>query len=335
VDATHLGYMSGVGWIVQGRWEGARWIARPHDTRRTVCGIYRYARGCHYHRRAEASIYGTGGPPGWVIAGMPLIVGAVSAGHGGVIPMGTEEESLYEWEKLVCLPYGLLLVNSEGVLIYINPIAGEILQNSEEITIRHGEVYASQRPAQLKKLIQNVTTPASRPFLLRFDRQSARKPLFLMGIAAGQALYPKGNGAILMLGDPEMLFQPSIEVLRSIFGFTPAECGVAELLINGKGPSDIAAKLGISLHTARSHIKKLLQKTGTSRQSEFVHLLLSCPGLPVGLGRLQRRLPIPAAVGKAGASVAPSVALPDWRVHVDAPAHALLNCAVIPPSAKV
>src|SRR5215475_403397 len=98
--------------------------------------------------------------------------------------MNTEEKYLQEWESLLRVPYGLLLVNADGVVMHISPIAGVILQNSREITLRNGELYAPQWPAQVKKLIHDLAAPQGAPFLLRFDRQSGRKPLFLLGVAS-------------------------------------------------------------------------------------------------------------------------------------------------------
>lgn len=56
---------------------------------------------------------------------------------------------------------------------------------------------------------------------------------------------------------------------------------VATLLAQGRSPAQIAGKLGIGLGTVREHLKRALAKTGTHRQANLVHLLLSAFVTPV------------------------------------------------------
>jgi DNA-binding CsgD family transcriptional regulator len=59
------------------------------------------------------------------------------------------------------------------------------------------------------------------------------------------------------------------------YGITPAESRVMQLLVQGMTPADAAEALGISLPTARTHLARLLDKTGTSRQADLVRLAMS------------------------------------------------------------
>ena len=71
---------------------------------------------------------------------------------------------------------------------------------------------------------------------------------------------------------------PSGQDLRQYFDLTPAEARVALLLCAGHVPKAIARQLGVSIATVRSHMRALLEKTGTARQAELVQLLSSLPG---------------------------------------------------------
>jgi DNA-binding CsgD family transcriptional regulator len=62
--------------------------------------------------------------------------------------------------------------------------------------------------------------------------------------------------------------------LRELFGLTPAEASVADGLLRGRDAQGIAAELGLSWNTVRTHLRHILAKTGTSRQAEFVSLAL-------------------------------------------------------------
>ena len=58
------------------------------------------------------------------------------------------------------------------------------------------------------------------------------------------------------------------------YGLTPAEAKLAVQLANGGSLEEAAEYLGISIHTARTHLKAIFAKTGTRRQSELVAMLL-------------------------------------------------------------
>ena len=45
-------------------------------------------------------------------------------------------------------------------------------------------------------------------------------------------------------------------------------------LCEGKSLNDITAAYGISINTAKTHLKSILAKTGTSRQAQLVTVLL-------------------------------------------------------------
>jgi DNA-binding CsgD family transcriptional regulator len=75
---------------------------------------------------------------------------------------------------------------------------------------------------------------------------------------------------------------PDMRVLCGLFDLTPAEARIARGIAMAQTPDAVATNLGISVETARSHLKKIMQKTGTTRQAELVLLLsgLSVPGGP-------------------------------------------------------
>jgi DNA-binding CsgD family transcriptional regulator len=64
-----------------------------------------------------------------------------------------------------------------------------------------------------------------------------------------------------------------------LYGFTRAEVTLVGLLLEGKSLQEAAAELFISVNTARTHLKRALLKTDTSRQAELLRLLLTSSGL--------------------------------------------------------
>lgn len=80
-------------------------------------------------------------------------------------------------------------------------------------------------------------------------------------------------GAILFLADPERAPALDAGVLEQVWGLTPAEARLAKALMQGKTVQDFARDGGVSLNTARTHLKRIFLKTGVRRQAELVRLL--------------------------------------------------------------
>jgi len=53
------------------------------------------------------------------------------------------------------------------------------------------------------------------------------------------------------------------------------ECEVLEHIARGQSIEDISANLFLSPHTVRTHIKNILRKTETRRQSELAAVVLT------------------------------------------------------------
>ena len=77
--------------------------------------------------------------------------------------------------------------------------------------------------------------------------------------------------AMVFIRDPEAPL--AAKRLRELFGLTRTEAAVAASLGDGKSPERIAADLGIGIGTVRTHLKRVLAKTGTHRQAQLVALL--------------------------------------------------------------
>ena len=84
--------------------------------------------------------------------------------------------------------------------------------------------------------------------------------------------------ALIHLSDPSAVSQPRATILRALYGFSPTESRLADLLLQGSEVREAADHLKLTLETARFHLKQVFSKTGTHRQSELMRLMLSLPG---------------------------------------------------------
>lgn len=80
--------------------------------------------------------------------------------------------------------------------------------------------------------------------------------------------------AIVFLSDPSRKVKLDEEMIRHLYGLTKAEAHLAVLLAEGGHLDEVAKRLNISIHTARTHLKRIFSKTNTERQIDLVRLLL-------------------------------------------------------------
>jgi DNA-binding CsgD family transcriptional regulator len=85
------------------------------------------------------------------------------------------------------------------------------------------------------------------------------------------------EAAVLVLAPAAARCAPPEALLRSLFGLTPSEARVARALASGKSVSEIAANESVSPGTVRTHVRGVLEKTGSNRQIDAVALLVGMP----------------------------------------------------------
>jgi DNA-binding CsgD family transcriptional regulator len=84
--------------------------------------------------------------------------------------------------------------------------------------------------------------------------------------------------ALVQFSDPFAIPRSRSAVLRALYGLTPTESRLADLLLQGLEVRDAAERMTTTLETARFHLKRVMAKTGTRRQTELMRLMLSLPG---------------------------------------------------------
>lgn len=91
-------------------------------------------------------------------------------------------------------------------------------------------------------------------------------------------IFARGSAMLIATGYTADANVPPDAVLRGLFDLSAAEADVAAGLASGLSLADVAAKRGIVMATARTHLASIFRKTGTSQQGQLVALLKGVSG---------------------------------------------------------
>lgn len=182
---------------------------------------------------------------------------------------------------------GLVLLDPQLRMRFMNASARTILSRSDGLWLRNGLLIAERREdnALLSRTLQKVLHDhESRPNVRRdtamvwIARSSGKRPLGVV-ICPTDPEHPLSmmSALAVYVSDSESGILPDGETLSLLYRFTPAETGITLQLLEGKSLEEGARELHISLNTARTHLKRVLQKTDTSRQSDLIRQLLTGP----------------------------------------------------------
>jgi DNA-binding CsgD family transcriptional regulator len=180
-------------------------------------------------------------------------------------------------------PFGL--AGRDLRILYLNARARELGAAQDGISTAGGRLAAADLEVQrkLEQLAAEFGKRGAREIArLSIPRPSGKPPysMLLMPAAdSGGVQFGAGFPAIgFVVVDRESALLPDPAILQNLYALTPAEARVTQKLLTGRSIEEIAKDAGISVETGRTHLKRILSKTGTTRQGELIaHILLSRP----------------------------------------------------------
>lgn len=200
-------------------------------------------------------------------------------------------------EALDRAPFGVALIDAKGIVLLTNRAADEIFSARDGLALRREGIVAEQsaQARELRVLLSAAMSASVRGHLdsggiLAISRPSMKRPytVLISPLHSVSSIFgATGPAAALFITDPERRVETNHELLRRSFGLTPAEATFADRLIRGESVEEAAAFLEITINTARTHIRHLLEKTGSRRQGALVRILmLAAAGLRDTGGRM-------------------------------------------------
>lgn len=167
-------------------------------------------------------------------------------------------------------------VSAEGHIQRANASARALVARGDGVLDDAGVLRCAQPGAQrsLRAAVATILAGEAQEAVVIAPRRTGRRPLLLFV----SSLKPPGGASAtltVLVRDPESQARRAEELLRSLFALTPAEARLALAVADGLSPTDAAEQLGITVQTARTHLKRVFHKTATTRQAELVKLVLA------------------------------------------------------------
>ena len=178
------------------------------------------------------------------------------------------------------LSQALVVVDAQSCVLFANRAANALLGNG--LSVYDGILRAgvNGQTTKLHRMVAGCARPdlANTGGHIAVARGPGRLTLSLLVTPANSQpgwLAGRQPCAMIFVTDPETVATPETAFLQNQFGLTPAEAVLARELLSGDGVEVAARRIGISVPTARTHLRRVLAKTGAGRQAELVRLVLN------------------------------------------------------------
>ncbi len=192
------------------------------------------------------------------------------------------EKSLYS-DALDKLNVGVILVDEGGRLHSASAVADRFLGTRDGIQLQLGKLRATNvaedrvLQAAIREAAECTSAQMSRGVSL--TKESGARTLGVMVRPLPGSRPGTGARVAVYIRDCDSVLDVESEFVRQIFDLTPAEAAVTRRLTSGLSLEDAAISLDISRNTARAHLRSIFSKSGITRQTELVRLVLNSAAL--------------------------------------------------------
>jgi DNA-binding CsgD family transcriptional regulator len=195
------------------------------------------------------------------------------------------------YDQVACLlerlPIPLVMLDTSGRAVYMNRFASDLIRRGDGLTLRQdGTIGADTSAAslELRRAFARLTgdharAPLPEPALqVTIQRRGCPLPLVCTISRIDVSIDVSGVGSqdamlAMMITDPRKSGGREWGDFAAAYQLTRAEARLVALLAEGLGLFEAAEQLGISRNTARTHMRSIHSKVGTSRQTDLVRLL--------------------------------------------------------------
>ena len=186
---------------------------------------------------------------------------------------------------LNALTSGVYLADSLGRIIYMNQAAERQIKNGNVIRIENNRLAPIDRAARAAlaraiddAIAEEAATPDAGFSLALPSREGAGLVATILPLTRGERRNLCGAFAAMaaiFVQDPIVVPPFPGEAFAKLYGLTGSELRVLLAMAPGLSVKEAAEVLGIGETTAKTHLQHIYEKTGTSKQTELLHLFMS------------------------------------------------------------
>lgn len=176
-----------------------------------------------------------------------------------------------------------IALDAKGTIVWSTPTSEQALKDHPALTVSHGRVRA--RRTDWDKVLQDAIERAGalHSFYRHQDFMDAngspfRVPIILGEDDTGAAIIctlEVKNGVTYLSTNGMADLERRLSVAQIVFGLSPGQIALAKRIASGESMIKAAATMEVSVNTARTHLKRIYEKTGVNTQTALVRLLLS------------------------------------------------------------
>jgi DNA-binding CsgD family transcriptional regulator len=210
---------------------------------------------------------------------------------GKVIDLRQAEAATFA-DVLDGLSPAIFLVDADGQIIHGNAASHSMMATGDLLRGVHGRLTAGD--PQLDQALHNAIIAAATADEEASGKGSAvplrshagqRYVTHVLPLSAGER-HKAGIGsravAALFVRKAELEAAPPSEVIGKTYKLTPTELRVLLAIVNVGGVRQVAGNLGVADTTVKTHLGRLFEKTGVSRQADLVKLVAGYSSMLVG-----------------------------------------------------
>lgn len=179
---------------------------------------------------------------------------------------------------------GTIILDEAGKVLQTNQVADRLISEKDGIKLVNDglQVGTARDTQEFRRLVKQslLSQKSSNPSVveaMRVQRPSGKADLGIIVRSVPLTDWSEGKQCptvVIFISDPEQQSTAPQEIVRALFDFTPAETQLAMLLANGLTLDEASEELGISRNTSRAHLRSTFSKTGVTRQTMLVRLIL-------------------------------------------------------------
>jgi DNA-binding CsgD family transcriptional regulator len=186
---------------------------------------------------------------------------------------------------LNALASGVYITDRHGRVVFMNRAAEHQVKTSNALRIANNRLAPVDRAARLamsnaiaEAITDEAETPTSGMTMALPGGEDKGLVAAILPLNRGERRNVCGAFAAMaaiFVQDPVVVPPFPGEAFAKLYGLTGGELRVLLALAPGLGVKEAAEVLGISEATVRTHVQHIYDKTGTSKQTELMHLFMS------------------------------------------------------------